>query len=368
MRVVILLDRPFARRERRMLSRLEIGLADEGLRVIHAVPMEILRTEPVGLYSHTVGYEPAGFPVSLRFRANQLVASLRDAVDDGYDQAIDLVHIWSPDVWRLGLEVASQLDAAATMEVWSTAAVARLGERLNHPVRPAVTVGDAQLARTIRAKYPTATIHDTLWGVHGEVIERPPPTADRALALLMLVDGSNPAFLDAALRGLASICRRDERVMAFVNTERAQGHVVWKLVRRLNLSDRVSLIPDAEARREAILNLDGLIIAEPGGRLRSMALDAMACGMPVIAAVDPALGIFTAGVTARLVARPDAAEWESAINSIVSGSEEIEHLRRAAADWVVANRAASAHVSSVLRVYEAILRAKSEAPTPVRAA
>jgi glycosyltransferase involved in cell wall biosynthesis len=94
----------------------------------------------------------------------------------------------------------------------------------------------------------------------------------------------------------------------------------------------------------------------------------MACGMPVIAAVDPALGIFTAGVTARLVARPDAAEWESAINSIVSGSEEIEHLRRAAADWVVANRAASAHVSSVLRVYEAILRAKSEAPTPVRAA
>jgi glycosyltransferase involved in cell wall biosynthesis len=176
----------------------------------------------------------------------------------------------------------------------------------------------------------------------------------------MLVDGSSPTYLDSALRGVASACRRDERLLVFVNTERARGHLVWKMARRLGLSDRLSLIPDAEARREASMNLDGLIIAEPGGVLRSMALDAMACGMPVIAAADPALGTYIAGVTAKLISRPDPAAWEEAVAGLASGTQEFAHLRAGASNWVAANRSASAHVSAVLRTYDAVIAAREQ--------
>lgn len=356
MRVVILLDRPFARRERRMLSRLEIGLADEGVRVIHAVPREILSSEPVGLYTRTVGYDPPGFPVSLRARATRLAEALRDAADDGPDRGIDVVHAWSPEVWRLGAEVALRLQAGALFEVWSSAAVGWVGDRLGHEARPAVGVGDPVLAKALRSRYPRAVVHENLWGVHGEELRRPEPTADRAVALLMLVDGSGPAYLDSAMKGLAAACKRDPRLLIFVNTERARGHVVWKMARRLGLSDRLSLIPDAEARREAIMNLDGLVIAEPSGTLRSIALDAMACGMPVIAAADPALGSYVAGVTARLVSRPDPPAWEEAIAGLVSGAQEFVHLRASAAGWVAASRPASGHIAAVLRCYDAVMR------------
>jgi glycosyltransferase involved in cell wall biosynthesis len=240
-------------------------------------------------------------------------------------------------------------------------AVARVGERLDHPAHPAISVGDPVLARALRSRFPDAALHENLWGVHGEDIERPEATADRAVALLMLVDGSSPAYLDSALRGLAAACRRDERLLVFVNTERARGHVVWKMARRLGLSDRLSLIPDAEARREAILNLDGLVIAEPGGVLRSMALDAMACGMPVIAAADPALGTYVAGVTAKLISRPDPRAWEEAVAGLASGSQEFVHLRTSASSWVASNRSASTHVAGVLRMYDGVIAARQQA-------
>lgn len=368
MRVVMLLDRPFARRERRLISRLEIGLADEGVRLIHAVPREILHNEPVGLYSRLVGYENVGFPVPLRVRARRFAEAIREAIDDEPGGKVDVVHSFSPAVWRFGLDLATELGAGAALEVWSTAAIAKAGEVAGHPLRPVLTVGDSELATLLRRRAPAADVRETPWGVHGETVSRREVSADRAVALLMIVDRSSPAYLEAALRGLADVCRRDPRVLAFINTERSTGHAAWKLVRRLELADRVSLIPDAESRRETVLRLDGLIIAEPGGRLRSMTLDAMATGMPVIAAADASLGVMLDGVNARLVARPDAAEWAGAIGAIVEGRAEVDRLRRSASAWVAENRSANAYISSVLAVYESIVRAGADARATVGAA
>lgn len=360
MRVVILLDRPFARRERRLLARLEVGLADEGVRLIHAVPREILETEQTGLYSRVVAFEPPGFPVPLRLRARRLVEVLRDSGNDGGAAEIDVIHCFSPAVWKLGLEVGRELNAGVCLEIWSAAAVSKAAECAGHSVRPAFTAADPRLAELVRSRLAGATLFETTWGVHAEPIDRVPLSASRAVAMLVIVDRSSPAFLESAMRGLADACGRDERLIAFVNTERAAGHAVWRLIRRLGLADRVSLITDAEARRETVLNLDALLIAEPGGRLRSMALDAMATGMPVIAAADSRLEVLADGVTARLVNRPDASDWAAAIASVLAGSEDVQRLQASAAAWVLRNRAASAHVASVLRVYDAIARSRGE--------
>ena len=104
--------------------------------------------------------------------------------------------------------------------------------------------------------------------------------------------------------------------------------------------------------REAILRLDALIVAEPSGRVRSMVLDAMACGMSVVAAADPAIGYLIDGVTARLVKGTDAGEWENAVKEL---GRPMPALRASARAWVATNRSASSHVAAVLRAYEAIL-------------
>jgi len=359
MRVLILLDRPIARRERIMLSRLEIGLADEGVRVLHAVPRAILVSESAGLYSRTVGYDPAGFPIPTRVRARALVSALDAAISEAETGGVDLVHCFAPATWRLGLETARELGAAAAIEVWSLDALAGASETLSHTVRPSLMIADPALLKAAADRFPVHTVHSTPWGVHGELLQRESLSSDRIIGVLMLVSGTHPAHVSAAIHGFAAAAARDPRLMAFINTERATGHAVWRMLRRLNLADRVSLIPDAEARRETILNLDALIIPEPSGRLRTMPLDAMACGMPVIAAPDPALTIYLDGITARLVERADAAAWEQAFVDLATGREHIAKLTNSAAAWVATNRPASAHVASVLRAYDAILGTRS---------
>lgn len=360
MRVVLLLDRAFARRERSMLSRLEVGLADEGVRVLHATPRIIAGTESVGLYSKIVGYDPPRFPVSLRTAVRGLVHDLHAAIGDEESEKIDVVHCFSPETWKMGAELASSVNAGLVLEVWSVAAAGRAADAAAGLLHPTLLVGDGGLMRAVNKKAPRATSLLTPWGVHGEPVER---TRDEsaAVGIAMLLDGASPAWTHAAVEGFARAARRDARLIAFMNSERATSHTVWKLVRKLGVADRVSLIPDAEARREPIFHLDVLAIAEPSGRLRSITLDAMARGLVVVSAMDPDLSICIPDVTARLVSKPDAGEWEESLLNAASASAAAP-LRASAQQWVATNRSASGHVASVIRAYDAVLAAAQGTP------
>lgn len=368
MRVVLLLDRPFARRERALIARLEIGLADEGIRVIHAVPRQMIESESVGLYSRAVGYDDAGFPLPRRVRVRNLLEALRQADDDQDPQGepIGIIHAFAPSVWRLGVDAAAALNCAAALEVWSIAGVPAAAELSRLPAHPRLLVADgavfdALAHRTGRARGGGSDrIMLTPWGVHGEPRERTPA---EAVGIVMLVDAVHPPAFDAALTGLAAACRRDPRLIVFINAGRAASHAVWRRLRRLGIADRTSLITDAEARRDAVLRLDALVLAEPSGRIRSIALDAMARGVPVIAAADPGVSHLINGVTARLVGGMDAAEWERAIVGIGEpAASGLTELGARASAWVRENRSASAHVQSVLHAYEVITRAAITRP------
>lgn len=361
MRVVLLLDRAFARRERSMLSRLEVGLADEGVRVLHATPRVIAGTESVGLYSKIVAYDPARFPVPLRSRIRALADDLRTAIGDEESRKIDLVHCFSPDTWRMGDELARVLDAGLALEVWSAAAATRAADAAVGRMHPTLLVGDEGLMRLVSRRAPRATALLTPWGVHGEPVERRRHD-DQSIGVAMLLDGVAPAWTSAAVEGFARAARRDGRLMAFMNSERTTSHAVWKLVRRLGVSDRVSLIPDAEARREPLFHLDVLAVAEPSGRLRSITLDAMARCVSVVSAFDPALSVCVPDVTARVVAKPDPALWEDAIIAAALASRD-SPLLASARDWVRTHRSASGHVSAVIRAYEAVIAAAHGTPS-----
>ena len=150
--------------------------------------------------------------------------------------------------------------------------------------------------------------------------------------------------------------------MAFMNSERATSHAVWRLVRKLGISDRVSLIADAEARREPLFHLDVLAIAEPSGRLRSITLDAMARGVSVVSALDPALSLCVPNVTACVVAKPDPTAWEDALIAAASAASDAPILA-SAQEWVRSHRSASNHVASVIRAYESVIAAAHGTPS-----
>jgi glycosyltransferase involved in cell wall biosynthesis len=126
----------------------------------------------------------------------------------------------------------------------------------------------------------------------------------------------------------------------------------WSLIRRLGLTERVTLVPDMEARRELTLRGDAILLPESLGEHRTLTLDAMAAGMVVIAAADPMVPVLSDARTARLVQRPAAAAWREALEWMLRDAPGARALGAAAREHVKAHCRASTHVASVLGAYE----------------
>ncbi len=360
MRVVILLDRSFAKREREMLSRLEIGLADEGIRVIHAVPMAIVESETFGLYSSKASYDDRGFPTTNSARVKQLVSSIRTLTESVPSPEVDVVHSLGTACERLAVNLAAALNAAPLLEIWQASSIRSVSEAMRHSRVPvSLAFSDPDL-RTVMKKLNQSIVGaDTPWGVHPRPRDETQPVdGNSAPSVALLADGTHPAILNTALAGLAEATADFPELLIFVDTERAGSARLWKQARAHGLLERLSIVPGIEARREPTLRLDALLVPEPSGRLRSLVLDAMARGIPVVATRDPALGVLSDPQRVRLVAPGPASHWAAAVRDMLHNGPARRSVTDAAQTYVRTQRSASGHVAAVLKAYEGANRTR----------
>lgn len=376
MRVVILADRSFATREQAMLARLEVGLADEGVHVVHAVPMGALEQGEApasGLYSTRVGYADAGLSLTRRVRVRALAQAIREATPEHLEPGVDAVHVFGTEAWSIGAELAEQTGAALLLELWRSSAIGEASALA--PVRigpgragggegraPVFLVSEPGVEAGLRKRSARASVRMAPWGVHPAGVLRPAFDASRPLAVAVLADTGDPVAAGAVLSGLIEACKGDAAgtaradALVFLGTEdRAAGRksAIWHAAKKLNVLDRLTLLDDMEARREPILQMDLLIIAEASGRQRTLALEAMATGIPVLAVADPYVDSLIDGVTARVVATPTASAWATLLRSLIDDRPGRERLAASAHRHIAERRTAAAQVAAVLAAYQA---------------
>lgn len=382
MRVVIMADRSFATREQAMLARLEVGLADEGVHVVHAVPAAALERgdgPTTGLYSTRVGYADTGFGVTRRSRVRALAGAIREATPEHLEPGVDAVHVFGTDAWATGAELARQTGAALLLELWRSSAIGEasaLATQRLVPGRvgavrvPMFLVSEPGVEAGLRKRSARALVRSAPWGVHPAGAVRPAFDASRPLAVAVLADTGDPAAAGAVLSGLIEACRGDvpgtvrAEPLVFLGTEdQAAGRksAIWHAAKKLNMLDRLTLLDDMEARREPILQMDLLIIAEPSGRQRTLALEAMATGIPVLAVTDPYVDSLVDRVTARLVPTPTASSWATLLRELIDDRPGRERLAASAHEFIVARRTAAAQVAAVLAAYQAAIASPARA-------
>lgn len=355
MRVLLIADDDFARRERAMMTRLQVGLADEGVRVVYAVPLSVLGDVGGGLFSLQIGYESEGAPFTRRLRVLQLVHAIEDALGSGGDGGgIDVVHVFG-SAWRVGDEVAEWFEAGLVLELWRPEQGPELtrfcGRR---PVvrQPLVLVPDESLGRLIRARAPACDIAVAPWGTHAPTGHRPPLDPSRSVTLAMVGPGTQVEGVQAALRGIAEATAPFAETVLFVDAAMASRAGAWGFARRIGLRERMSLIPDMEGRRELTVQADILVQPEALGQHRSITLDAMAAGMLVAGAPDGLVEWLVNGETATLVPHPSAEAWRGALERLLRDREYGAGLASTARAYVRERRPAVAHVRAALAAYE----------------
>jgi glycosyltransferase involved in cell wall biosynthesis len=353
MRAVILADTSFSIRERSMLSRLEVGLADEGVRVIHALPQRAASWHQPGVFSQPAVYLDEGLPLSLRWRVQKFALAL-EALAGPTERPADIVHIFGEHAWEFGCQLASQLGAALALEVWCANLARRAVRVRSGPEHsPAACLAPSEAIETmVREHDPAAPVRVTPWGVHTPPAPREILSADRVWSALILGSGRDSQAMLAALEGLAGALGSHPELMTFADAEAVTSANLWPSVKRLGILDRFTMIPDVEARRDPVLRMDILICPEARGEYRSIVLDAMATGMLVIAAADPAVSYLIDGTTAKLVEGRTAEAWKAAIETSLQNPAASRDLAQNARAYVRENCRASGHVAAVMDVYE----------------
>lgn len=362
MRAMILADAAFAVRERGLLSRIEVGLVDEGVRLIHAVPNSVAREQPGAaggeLFVRVVAYEDRGPGILRRLRDRRFAADLARLRDPDDERSIDVIHVFGERAWATGVELAEALDAALAVEVWSAGLITRIA-RTRWPGgadRPPVVFFAPDRAMETRLRdeveRPGAgVVRFTPWGVHTPATAHELLPPNRAPSAMIAGSGRDPEAWAAVLGALAAPGPQT-KLMIFADAEAVGPARAWPVVNRLGLTDRFTLTPSVEARRELTLQCDVLIMPEALGEHRSLMLDAMAAGVVVAAAADPMIGALIDGSTARVVERPNAERWSAALTGLLDNPDGARALAESARDHTRRNQRASAHVASVVDAYE----------------
>src|ERR1043165_9941060 len=357
MRILIMADEPFALRERAMLSRLEVGLADEGVRVVHAVPASSSLRQHSELFSQSVTYE-TGRPMTRFWRAQRLVKALGEPDDE--PRAVDLVHIFGRSAWGLGAEVARQVGAGLVLEIWSGSLIAAAGNAAGHGAPPMLALApDPAIVTRLQAGASAAQIRLVPWGVHTPGTPLDILQQSHAVSIVIISGGRDAPAMAAALEGLSRVMAEYPEVMTFAESEPAQKARAWPLVKKLGITDRFTLAPDLEARRELALRADILVLPESAGDHRSLTLDAMAAGMLVIAAADPLVGVLKDGQTARLIEGRQPDRWADALSWALRERDAARALGLSGREHIRRHARASAQISAVVDAYEWMLAGQS---------
>lgn len=362
-----------------MLGRLEVGLADEGVRPLVAIPAGTEVPDQVGRMAPVIAYERSPLPLGWRFAVRPFLRELRDVLDES-ELRLDVVHAFGGSAWRFGLEIARQLDAGLTLEVWRTGlvdrlrGVKRLAHHSGHEARDGERDrerGEIPLVLTAPDRVVERAIADAgigiptvlaPWGVHAAAEPRA-VCGGSTIGVILAGGGRDPHHAAAAFEGWVRSIEGSKPMLLFADAKLAERAGLWKLAGAFGVRDRVSLVDDLELRRDLALRADLMLHPDARGERRTLVLDAMAVGIPIVAAEDAAADELIDGRTARLVRTPQAEAWRAAISALVTDPTAARTLGASALAYAREHHRASAHLAATIGAYERLTLAE-QAPVP----
>ena len=371
MRVLLLADRSFATRERDMLARLEIGLADEGARVVRLSPIVDVHDSEHSL-SVRMQYHDRGGPLANLTRLRPILRDLEDLnlpTREGGDASrpIDIVHAWGDESWGLAQDIARETGAALALDVWSIESLGaarrmftdRATPKDGAPHPPTLFAPDSRMHDEIQRVIPSAPCRLVPWGVYVGEERTPLARFESSFSIVLTGSGRDGAACLAALRAVGALKDEFPQMLVFVDASVIRRkHGMWREAQSLGLLDRLSVLEDVEGRRELVVQADILLQPEANAEHRTLTLDAMSCSMIVVAQADPAIGALKHNETAILVENPTQGAWQSALRALLEDPPSGAALASRARAFIEQEHLASAHVRAVLSAYEWMMGAR----------
>ncbi len=288
-------------------------------------------------------------PWMRRSRAHQIAGMLEAGVPD-------LLHAVGEDAWKVGLDLARVLDRPVTLDLWAAEQVARVPHSRSAKRVAAYIAPTEPIAESLRQRVDAELVSHVPIGV---VVPSSVPSVlqrhDESIGLAIVGTGRDMPAYRAMLTGLSRVTRELPQIQACLELRGPFEHEIWRLARRLDLLGHISTIVNAARHRPLLTGCDLIIWPEQLGIVRSLLLEAMASGLPVLAAWDPNLDMLIHQQTAHLVGEPDPDEWARRLRQLLGEPEAARRLGASARAWVETNNLLDDHVAALQRAFGQVI-------------
>lgn len=358
MKAALLADPIWLMAEATTLKRLAVGLLDEGVQLVPIVPAAFDPDEAdLSVAAEVLRYEPSGWRIVRDWRIGRLAERL-------VELDVDVIHALSGSMERPAVRLGQELELPVITSVWSTAAAATL--EAGEGVKIQYTAPTRAIADTARSGLdPSHTVKVVRPGVFpsgDEPIAPPLDDPDHPPSFLVIGDGRLDEAYESLLQGMARIEKRIDGAMFFFYAIGSEQHKLWRAAESLGLQERVSWVPVGAASRELLVQADVVVQPQASGTVRTIVLEAMRSGRPVIAAADGALDYLVEHRTARLLESPSPGDWAEALLQVQTDRDGLVTLGTSAAKFVRDRHSASKFVGAILDLY----RAAAPQPMPFK--
>jgi len=346
MHIALVIDDERLYREHSAINRLCIALMAEGAELTRIVPEEHLDDEPqleqrMGL-CRRFGVPFHVLPWMRASRSNAILKSLEKTQPD-------VIHVIGERGWQLGIDLSKTFDCPVSIELDKGSQVLRVPRgrgvrQIAAYVAPTVPIADA-----LRMRVDSDLVSYVPTGVaipprQRDVFENP----HDGIGMVILGRATDLGVYRAMLDALGRLTKRYPQLQLFIELPSKKSHEIWRHAQRVGLLPRLSAIGRAADHRALITRCDMAIMPQSGGVVRTIALELLARGVPVIATDDPWLDFFVEGQTATLVGGLDIDEWDGSIGRMIEHPDIARAQGSRAREWMKTHRPSSTQASTLM--------------------
>ncbi len=332
------------------LKHVIVGLIDEQVRIAQVVP-ERFPVDESSVFAERVGWAETRW----RWLNRGRIVRLSDRLNE---LGVDLIHALDGRLWMGAAALAEKLQRPLVLNAssWMDLKEADRVCRKLVPGRAAFTATTEPLCAALRERMDESVPVELIpAGVYRSEADETQRLATDALCAIVSGNGLHDPAYDALLEGMAQLVQRQPQAQFFFDGQDSDQHHVWRAAEARGLLSNISLIPRRLGHRELLLRADVLLHPQALGKSRTLTLQAMAAGVPVVALADRWLDYLIDEQTAWVVSQPDADAWGAMLRRLVEQSDEARALAAKAREWVVQDRPASRQVEAILTLYRGLL-------------
>jgi hypothetical protein len=347
MHVALVIDEERLAQEQAMLNRMCIGLMAEGVQVTRIVP-DNLTAQSIGEGEQRVALASriqAPMRV-LRWMRHSRVVKLTEAIDEAIP---DVLYAVGQQSWDLANDLAEALERPLLIDVWSAAQGRMLPRAHDAPAIAGYVAPCSGIDAALRKRIDRTLISLVPMGVSMPAEPRfVLPGREQAPALAILGGTRDVIAYRLLFQGLAQVIREQPEIQTFLELRGQREHEIWREAEQAGLLGSISAIGDAATYRRLLTRCDGVLMPEGSGELRSIMLEAMATGIPIIAVRDAALNMLKDDETAWLVDRPSPEQWARQIGRLLEEPQSARALGQRARTVVGTSHRSSDQVFQML--------------------